>query len=377
MPTQELTLAAPSLGLSAAQRLHLEINGYVVIERLLEPQLVERIRGRLYDFERRVRAGEALPAHLYASETKRDYFRIDNLPHADPGFYAYATHPRITAIAREIIGFDVRLHQSDAHIRRSGSSTYRHYFHRDNSQDLGSYVHGMFHYPWIKALTVLDDVGPDDGGTCVIAGSHKLSSELNHEDVISAAEADPRMIHQMVAPAGSTVIFFESLLHTSGINRSNKDRPLIIAGYVPVTGGISPDYTVPPDFVANADPAHRELLSNRPGPAVPRFGPFPPRLVVPTLLERIKEESAEPWIDYKSIRIVSASFGDEGKGIDVMPLLRRIAAGERIIISYLTAGDPAPGVIKKTSITFVTQGGVHRSRLFVEGETIQLDRLLD
>ena len=55
------------------------------------------------------------------------------------------------------------------------------------------------------------------------------------QDVIDAAMSEPEAhIAQVVhVPAGSTLIFFESVLHASGIISSGKDRVLIIAGYTP------------------------------------------------------------------------------------------------------------------------------------------------
>ncbi len=356
----------------------MEVFGYIVIENAIAPELVERLRALLYDFERRVLRGEPLPAGLRSSEQKHDYFRIDNLPHVDRSFYAYVSDPRLVAFAGEVIGHRPRLLQSDAHIRRSGSSTYRHYFHRDNRQDLQFTVNGMYHHPFIKTLTILSDVGPDDGGTCVIPGSHKISPDLDSEDVIAAAQADPRLIHQMVAPAGSTLLFYESLLHTSGINYSGKDRPLIIAGYIPASDPIPQECMAPPEFLASLPEAERRLLVGEPpgtDTSIASRSIFPKRRpVLP--IPPPAQPPAEPWIDFQGIRITGAMFGAEGRFVDVMHLVRRIAAGERLLISFLTAGDPAPLVFKTTTITWTGLDGETHARDFVEGHIIHLDELL-
>jgi hypothetical protein len=41
------------------------------------------------------------------------------------------------------------------------------------------------------------------------------------------------LIHQVVAPAGSTLLFFESLLHSGGLCKSGKTRVFILGGYWP------------------------------------------------------------------------------------------------------------------------------------------------
>ena len=74
-------------------------------------------------------------------------------------------------------------------------------------------------------------------GTLVIRGSHKLGPEVPISEVIDGALSEPSLglVSQVVdVPAGSTLIFFESLLHASGIITSGRDRLLVIAGYVAV-----------------------------------------------------------------------------------------------------------------------------------------------
>jgi ectoine hydroxylase-related dioxygenase (phytanoyl-CoA dioxygenase family) len=361
----------PTPGFTAAQRLHLETFGYVVIERAIAPEAVRAIRERLYDCERRARRGEALPAGMRQTESKPDHFAVVNLPAADPAFLDYVADERLVAMAREAIGHDVRLVQSDGHIRRSGAFNFRHYFHRDNRLELGHYANGMYHYPFIKTLTALDDVGPDDGGTCVIPGSHKCSPELDQDDMIAAAEADPRLIHQVVAPAGSTLLFYESLLHTPGINRSGRVRPMIIAGYMPADATAGDEF--PADFLTALDePRRRLLLGSSDG--APRYGAFPHReaAAIP-----MPDPSVEPWLDHRGVRIVRASFGLPGRTVDVMHLVRRIARGERLLISFLNAGDPAPGLVKSIELEWIEPGGARRMRAWSEGEIMRLDELAE
>ena len=223
--------------LTPAQRLRLEVSGYVVIERLLSTDEVVTLRDTIYRFEARYRKSDELPGpDCHLSGTSQAFFRIDNLPHLAPCFHEYLTHPRIVGMAQEIVGGKVRLEQSDAHIRRPdsdprGGGAYG--FHRGLH---GGYAHvsdGLYHFPFVKALTNLTDLGPDDGGTAVIVGSHKLSEDVESDAIVEAALADERLIHHVEAPAGSTLLFFESLYHSHGIIRSGKDRVLILGGYTP------------------------------------------------------------------------------------------------------------------------------------------------
>ena len=63
----------------------------------------------------------------------------------------------------------------------------------------------LIHCNFVKTLTNLTELGPEDGGTVVIAGSHRMP--LPPADLIALAEADPSLVHQIIAPAGSTLLF--------------------------------------------------------------------------------------------------------------------------------------------------------------------------
>ena len=109
----------------------------------------------------------------------------------------------------------------------------RYGFHRGINPAYNHTQNGLYHFSFIKVLTNLTDLGPDDGGTTVIAGTHKLQTDVAQEEIIAAALEDPSMIHQVEAPAGSTLLFYESLIHAAGIIKSDKDRLLILGGYMP------------------------------------------------------------------------------------------------------------------------------------------------
>lgn len=81
----------------------------------------------------------------------------------------------------------------------------------------------------MKTLTNLTDLGPDDGGTTVVAGSHKLN--CSEDEMVAAAKEKPELIHQVQAPAGSTMLMCETLIHATGHIRGDRERVIIIGGY--------------------------------------------------------------------------------------------------------------------------------------------------
>ena len=253
----------PFPALTPAQRLHIEIYGYVIIENVLTSSQVELLKDTIYGIEDDFRRTGELPGpNCFNTGTSQTFFRMDNLSHLAPCFFDYLTHPFIVGIAEEIIGGPARLSQSDAHIRRPVENQEDQYgFHRGINPAYHHYDQGLYHFSFVKALTNLTDLGSDDGGTTVIAGTHKVPTDVSQDAIVVAAMADRSMIHQVEAPAGSTLLFYESLIHAAGIIRSNHDRLLILGGYVPNMFQSWNRYDPDPDFVQTLSDQHRRLLT--------------------------------------------------------------------------------------------------------------------
>ena len=234
----------PFPALTAAQRLHFEIYGYVVIEKMLDRNEVARVYGALQNLKRRFEAtGDPYSASYngctaggteYAWAGPRIHF--NHLIEVDPALLAYATHPRIVGIVQEVVGSEVRLSESQAIINSRHSDVDPNHppvsiFHHQSPRRVAYTEHGLHHFAFVKTLTNLTDLGPGDGGTSVVAGSHKL--RVSSEQMIAAAEEDTSLIHHIEAPAGSTLLFAETLLHATGPVLTDRERVVIISGYIP------------------------------------------------------------------------------------------------------------------------------------------------
>ena len=101
----------------------------------------------------------------------------------------------------------------------------------------------------------------------MIAGSHKLTCA--EEDTVAAAREDPSLVHQVVAPAGSTLVFCETLLHSSGAVHSDKERVVIITGYQP-SSARTPGVRAEEQFLESIPEALRPLIEGTQGIPRPR-----------------------------------------------------------------------------------------------------------
>ncbi|HCL28480.1 MAG TPA: hypothetical protein DIC52_08605 [Candidatus Latescibacteria bacterium] len=274
-PTEE-GMDVPFPALTPAQRLHLDIYGYVVVPETLTADecgaMIEALQklkrdltgagnpaSRSQDQSTKVRG-----AGLANVNSTHHHFMRD-IEQADPLFTAYITHPRMLGMAAETIGGEIRMVESNAHInsRAPGWETQdrsncKYSFHRGIDVPYGSYTrHGLYHCNFVKTLTNLTELGPNDGGTVVIAGTHKM--DLPPEQLIECAYQDRSLIHQVIAPAGSTLLFVEPLIHATGLLTSERERVIIITGYGPAQLPYWGDGELTAEFKAQI-PASQHLL---------------------------------------------------------------------------------------------------------------------
>ncbi|MBA3708136.1 MAG: phytanoyl-CoA dioxygenase family protein [Planctomycetes bacterium] len=259
----------PSPALTPAQRLYLDVNGYVVIPNTLSADEVGALMDAIHHLKREL---ESVPPGTFIRNAclprnNDPYLSSLSSPiEAHPAITAHCTNPRLVAMAEELIGGEARICEAAAVVNRRNPETFRsppvYGFHTGIDIPFGSHIaNGLYHCCFVKTLTNLTELGPDDGGTVVIAGSHKIN--VPEDQLIAAAMQDPRMIHQVIAPAGSTLLFSETLLHATGQIRSDRERTILICGY---NARMMPAWdlsTWSPEFIERLPESHRTLFLGR------------------------------------------------------------------------------------------------------------------
>jgi ectoine hydroxylase-related dioxygenase (phytanoyl-CoA dioxygenase family) len=252
--------------LTAAQRLHLEVNGYVVVENAISADLCRRLTAEIHDLQARADAGEfpqGTGATLYSN--RRDYFRVLQPHLCADACLEYVIEPRNLGFAREATGgARIRYMEADCQIRRPNPDEAdtpmisADGLHRGVRGNYHLELHGRYRAPFVKMLTNLTDLGPDDGGTVVVPGTHR--SNMGVPDVVRALSRDPSMVRRVEAPAGSTLVFFETLVHGSGIIRSGRERLMMIAAYGPSFVQASKEGVTPESLWERLDRSYESLF---------------------------------------------------------------------------------------------------------------------
>lgn len=256
-------------GLTLAQRYHFDAHGFVLLEDVLSAAEVTRMREALLRL--RAEPDEELERRrIYRRRRGGHYTLLGNLVEYDPALLEYAAHPALLPLVQDVVGGDVRLEETEAILNRrhpeAGTAdaeaprTVPTGFHTGARATWGAYYEqDRFHCLFVKTLAYLTDVGPDDGGTSLIPGSHRMT--WPQQRMIEAAREDPRLVHQVVARAGSVLLFPETLIHSTTEIRSERERVILVSGYTPPMLREWPGNEVSAEFVAAQPEALRPLLS--------------------------------------------------------------------------------------------------------------------
>jgi len=131
----------------------------------------------------------------------------------DAAFLKLATHPRLLALVRLLLGEYVVLMQQNGVINPPQEGHTQGAYHRDLP-----YQHFVSSRPLaISALFCIDPFRTETGATMVIPGSHHVE-RFPSPEVAASAEVSVN------ADAGSFVVFDAMLFHRAGDNRSGRVR---------------------------------------------------------------------------------------------------------------------------------------------------------
>ena len=227
-------LKTPFPALSSAQRLSFDLNGYVVLKSVFSEKDVEEMKLALYDIRARGKAVKetGIPDPSLGGATvnaTESYTRMNGIGRAHERMIDFITHPYLVGMAEEVMGCAARINETNSIInKRTGSNTIG--WHRGADVQVSThYKKNLFHCNFVKTLINLTDFGPDDGGTVCVAGSHKL--DIPYHQLKPFIDERPELVHQFIAPKGSVFLFAESLIHGTGIIRTDNERVLLINGF--------------------------------------------------------------------------------------------------------------------------------------------------
>ena len=246
-----------------------DLRGYLVLEKAVEPTLLAELNEAIDNFPE-MQMGEWL-----GNAQRRDYtastgFELHNCVEAGAPFEKLIDHPSWINYLRHYCGEEdsyvqgLFIDECMVSVRKSGG---HHPVHsggyRGALRGRYLYEHGVFRCGQCNVILALTDVGPGDGPTMVIPGSHK--SNFPHPNAGDYGKLD-RMDHLDGAvpvhmKAGDALLFVDGIMH-GGSSRTNAEgeRRVTIYRYGVSWGATRFGYTYSQALLDRLTPERRKLL---------------------------------------------------------------------------------------------------------------------
>ncbi len=236
--TPEQVLSHPPRVLTQEQREFYFEHGYLLLERIIPDDWLERLRAAtqaLVERSRSITKSDSIydlePDHRPEAPRLR---RVSNPVEQHPVFWEYCSQSLLGDIVADLVGPDVKFHHSKLNFKwaKGGEEVKWHY-------DISFWPHT--NYSPLTVGTYLYDCGMDQAPLGVLPGSHKIeplfsqydkrgewTGCLSEEDL---AKLDLTRAVFLPGPAGSITIHNCRTLHYSAKNLSDLGRPLLLFTY--------------------------------------------------------------------------------------------------------------------------------------------------
>jgi ectoine hydroxylase-related dioxygenase (phytanoyl-CoA dioxygenase family) len=238
MTVDEIRATEPRVLTRAQQESYFE-NGYLLVERAIPEEWLERLRSvtkEMVDRSRALTRSDAIfdlePGHTAENPRLR---RLTSPVDQHPAYWEFASaaDSPLPDIIADLVGPDVKFHHSKLNFKwaAGGEEVKWH-------QDISYWPHT--NYSPLTAGLYLYDCGPDQGPLMVVPGSHnrELYSQYNErgEWVGCLSEADVKDARvetaaELEGPAGSITIHNCRVVHGSRPNLSDQGRPLLLNAF--------------------------------------------------------------------------------------------------------------------------------------------------
>lgn len=197
---------------------------------------------------------------------------LHNIVEAGPAFEALIDHPSWIARMRRYCGEPdsylegLFIDECFASIRRSGGYFPMHSGGQDGVvRNQYRFTNGRFRCGQVNILVALTDIGPGDGGTRVIPGSHK--SNIAHP--IFAKTFDERRSNEdeniegsieVTLEAGDALLFVDAIAHGATRRVNPGERRVVIYRYGPSWGTTRYGFEYSAALLARLSPEQRQIL---------------------------------------------------------------------------------------------------------------------
>jgi ectoine hydroxylase-related dioxygenase (phytanoyl-CoA dioxygenase family) len=196
--------------LSSDEIKQLNEQGYLPLYNILSQDQIIRFRNRLDEIT--LVEGELAGTEVHQEAGTN---RLSNLIDKDPMFDICYTHPRVLAAMNHVLSSDFKISSLNSRASLPGEGLQALHADWGEAVDAGN-------YQVCNSIWLLVDFTANNGATRVVPGTHRSGQHP------ATALDDPKAPHpdeiQLIAPAGTVVIFNSHLWHGGTVNHSDAPR---------------------------------------------------------------------------------------------------------------------------------------------------------
>lgn len=257
-----------------------DLRGYLLLENAVDAEHVADLN-RAFDAFPDLEWGQwAGNVQRYDNNGKAGV-ELQNIVEGGEPFERLIDHPSWVNLARHYCGDEksytqgLFIDECFASIRRSGG-----YFAVHSGGFEGStrgqfrYKDGLFRCGQVNVLLALTDVGPGDGGTMIIPGSHK--SNLPHPHFAEYRKQNPmdtlEGAIEVHLKAGDAILFVDGLSHGASSRTNPGERRVVIYRYGVSWGNTRHGYRYSDELLARLTLERRKILQPIPPRRPPQNG---------------------------------------------------------------------------------------------------------
>lgn len=255
-----------------------DLNGYLLLRNAIEPELLAELN-TAFDRFPDLASGEWWGNVQRLDNAGHAGVELQNIVEAGAPFEALIDHPAWIARVARYCGEQgtyvegLFIDECFASVRRTGGFFPLHSGGQDGVvRNQFRYVNGQFRCAQVNILLALTDIGPGDGATRVLPGSHKsnIAHPIFARSFDERREEDDEAVEGAIEvhlQAGDALLFVDAIAHGAARRTNPGDRRVVIYRYGPSWGTTRHGFRYSDELLARLTPARRRILQ-----------PIPPRI---------------------------------------------------------------------------------------------------
>lgn len=250
-----------------------DLNGFAILENAISPELLAELNEAFDRFPTDLEYGKWWGNVQRLDNNGHAGLELQNIIEAGGPFETLIDHPSWVHRLRRYCGEQntyvegLFIDECFASVRRTGGFFPIHSGGQEAIvRNQYRVVNGKFRCGQVNILLALTDVGPGDGGTRIIPGSHKVN--FVHPELAGRANTKTPLTGSIdvTMKAGDALMFVDALMHGASERTNPGERRVVIYRYGPSWGNTRYGYEYSPELLDRLTPERRKILQ-----------PIPPR----------------------------------------------------------------------------------------------------